>query len=165
MIDILEYEGLASETRAFKDIELDILKETLSAWQKTPGEPYTLLEIRDGRILAGFAIICREAGCDYTFDTRAICIDPSYIGKSVAANILDMLEEELLRMEASAILRVETSTRKEAAMGKGLLSERGYALVGHIPDFYEPGDDYFMYAKHLLRARAAPIKGDGEDAR
>jgi hypothetical protein len=152
MIDLSEYEGLARETGAFKDIELDILKESLSEWQKRPGDPYTAFEVRDGRILAGFAVLCREASTEYTFDLRAICVDPSYIGKGVTAGLLGLVEEEILKSEKSAILRFETSRRKEASIGPDVLSGRGFALIGHIPDFYAPGDDYFMYAKHLRRA-------------
>jgi GNAT superfamily N-acetyltransferase len=159
MTDLREYEGLAREMGAFKDIELEILKETFSEWRERPGDPYTLLEIRDGKILAGFAVLCREASTDYTFDVRAICVEPSYLGKGVTASVLGMLEEELLRLESSAILRIETSAKKEAAIGLGILAEQGYSLIGHIPDFYEPGDDYFMYAKHLRRAGADPDKG------
>ena len=159
MIDPREYESLARETGAFKDIELEILKESLSAWQKKPGDPYTILELRDGKVLAGFAIMCREASSDYTFDVRAICVDPSYLGKGVTGSILGMLEDELLKSEGSAILRIETSAKKEAAIGLCILAEKGYSLIGHIPDFYEPGDDYFMYAKHLRRAAANPDKG------
>jgi GNAT superfamily N-acetyltransferase len=151
MIDTSEYEGLARETGALKDIELEILKEALAAWKKNPGNPYTVLELRDGRVLAGFAVMCKESTTEFTFDVSALCVDPSYLGKGVTASLLGMLEEELLRRESSAILRIETSSRKEEAMGKGILSERGFALIGHIPDFYEAGEDYFMFAKHLRR--------------
>ncbi len=153
MIDPREYEGLARETGAFKDIELEILKESIAEWQKNPGEPYTILELRDGKVLAGFAMSCKEANTDYTFDMRALCVDPSYVGKGVTASLLGMLEAELLRSGSSAILRIETSSQKEAAIGKGVLLELGYALIGHIPDFYSPGDDYYMFAKHLRRAK------------
>lgn len=154
MIDPLEYEGLAHETGAFKDIELEILKEMISAWQERPGDPYTILELRDGKVLAGFAAMCKEPNTDYTYSLRAFCVDRSYIGKGVASSILALVEEELLKKEASAILRIETSAAKEEAIGTGVLAGRGYALIGHIPDFYEPGDDYFMYAKHFRRANA-----------
>jgi GNAT superfamily N-acetyltransferase len=154
MIDLSEYEGLARETGAFKDIELEILKETLLAWQKRPGEPYSSLELRDGRVLAGFAVLCREGSTDHTFDLQALCVEPSYVDKGVTASLLGMVEDEILRSESSAILRFETSKRKEAAIGSGILSERGFALIGHIPDFYASGDDYFMYAKHLRRGAA-----------
>jgi hypothetical protein len=151
MIDMDEFGGLARETEVYKDIELEILKEALSAWQQKPGDPYSVLELRDGKVLAGFAVMCREAGTDSSFDVRAMCIAPSYIGTGVPTSIIAMLEDEVLSMESSAILRFETSTRKEASIGTGILSRQGYALIGHIPDFYSPGDDYFMYARHLHR--------------
>jgi hypothetical protein len=165
MTEAREFESLARETGAFQDIELDILKETISAWREKPGEPYTLLELRDGKTLAGFAVICREASTEYTFDMRAFCIERSYVGKGVAASILGMVEEELLRNEASAILRIEISSSKEAAIGKGVLLERGFSIIGHIPDFYLPGDDYFMYAKHLRRAAPRADKDEGKETR
>ena len=162
MIDLSEYEGLAQETGAFKDIELDILKESLAAWQKRPGDPYAVIELRDGKQLAGFAVICREAGTEYTYDLRAMCIERSYVGKGVSASLLAMIEEDVLRTERSAILRFETSMRKEAAMDSGALAGRGFSLIGHIPDFYAPGDDYFMYAKHLHRGAGNEDAGDKE---
>jgi GNAT superfamily N-acetyltransferase len=163
MIDPLEYESLARETGAFKDIELEILKESIAEWQKNPGEPYTILELRDGRVLAGFAVSCREASTEYTFDLKALCVDPSYVGKGVTASLLRLLEGELLRMGSSAILRIETSSQKEASIGVGILPELGYALIGHIPDFYSPGDDYYMFAKHLRRVEGASVEGAREE--
>ncbi len=154
MSDLSEYEELARETGAFKDIELDILKEAFVAWRQHPGDPYSVFEIRDGKILAAFAVLCRESGTEYTFDVRAICVEPSYIGKGVSASLLGIVEAETLKSDSSAILRFETSRRKEEAIGEGILADRGFSLIGHIPDFYAPGDDYYMYAKHLHRAVA-----------
>lgn len=162
MIDLREYEGLARDTGVFKDIELEILKEAFTAWRLEPQDPYTILEIRDGKILAGFVVACRQARTEFSFDLRALCVDPGYVGKGVTSSLLGMLEEELRNKEASAILRVETSTRKEASFGRGVLTERGYALIGHIPDFYEAGDDFYMYAKHLRPIQAVPANGDKE---
>ena len=154
MIDLSEYEGLAHETGAFKDIELDILKESLTAWQERPGDPYSVIEIRDGKQLAGFAVMCREAGTEYTYDLRGIFVERSYVGKGVSGSLIGMIEDEVLKTERSAILRFETSKRKEATLDSGALAGRGFSLIGHIPDFYAPGDDYFMYAKHLHRGAA-----------
>jgi hypothetical protein len=162
MTDPREYEGLARETRAFKDIELEILKESLRAWSDRPGDPFSLVELRDGKLLAGFALMCKESSTEYTFDAKAICVGPSYLGSEVTDIVVGMLESELLKTESSAILRVETSTKKEAAIGKGVLASRGYALIGHIPDFYEAGDDYYMYAKHLRRAAEERRQGKEE---
>jgi ribosomal protein S18 acetylase RimI-like enzyme len=164
MIDQREYEGLARETGVYKDIELDILKEAFSAWQKNPGNPYTILELRDGKMLAGFLVVRREEATDYTFNVQAFCIDPSYLDKGVAERLVSMLEEETAKLAASAILRFETSTEKEAAFGAGILSSSGYSLIGHIPDFYSKGNDYYMYAKHLRpRERRAGEGGEREE--
>jgi GNAT superfamily N-acetyltransferase len=155
MTELGEYQDLARGIGVFKDIELDILEETLRAWKERPGDPHTLLEIRDGRILAGFAVLCREADTDFTFDVRAFCIDRSYLGKGVAERLLSMLEEEVLRIEPVGILRMETSSRKESAIGRDVLGSAGYALIGHIAGFYGEGDDFYMYAKQIGRGSEA----------
>jgi GNAT superfamily N-acetyltransferase len=162
MTDLREYEDLARETDAYEDIELDILKEAMETSRRKPGDPYTLLEIRDGKILAGFALLCREAGSGHSFEVRSICVDPAYIGKGVAKALLDKLEEKALGGGDSAILRVEISSTKEKAIGEGVLSSGGYALIGHIPNFYSHDNDYFMYAKHL-RPNGEEEKGTGKE--
>jgi GNAT superfamily N-acetyltransferase len=158
MTDLSEYEGLAAETGAYEDIELEILKEALLAWREAPGGPYAVVEIRDGRVLAGFALLCRETSTDFSYEVRAICVDPAYLGKGVAQELASKLEEEALGAESAAILRIETSTKKEAAFQAGLFQARSYSLIGHIPDFYGPGDDYFIYAKDLRRSSAGGSK-------
>jgi hypothetical protein len=149
MIDLSEYRGLAGESGAFTDIELDILDEALASCERSPGKPDILVEIRDGRTLAGFAVMRREEAAEYTFNVQALCLGPSYLGTAVTGSLLARLEEEVRGRAESAILRVETSTAKAAAFGSGALSEAGYSLIGHIPDFYSAGNDYYMYAKHL----------------
>jgi len=165
MIDIREYEQLARDSGAYKDIELDILAETLDICQSHPGDPYILLELRDGKILAGFAILSKAPGTEFTFEVRDFCIERSYIGKGVSRRLIEMLEEEVARIADSAIIRFETSRLKEDAAGRGVFAEGGYALIGHIKNFYDEGNDYFIYAKHARRRAAgtapeAPAGGE-----
>lgn len=159
MADISDYERLARDSGAFRDIEIDILSESLQLWSKRPGDPNTLLELRDGKVLAGFALLCRATNTDFTFDVLALCVARSYHGTEAARSLVEMIEEESLRTMDSAIVRFETSTRKESAIQQGLLAGEGYTLVGHIVDFYEPGDDYFIYAKHV----AVSQEGEGAE--
>jgi GNAT superfamily N-acetyltransferase len=162
MTDLREYMAIARDMGVFKDIELDILQESLADWLERPRAPTIVVDIRDGRTLAGFALLCRDQGTDHSFESRALCVEPSYLGKGVGEGLVGLLETEALAEESSAILRVETSTSKERAIGPGLFLGRGYSLIGRIPDFYGPGDDYHMYAKHMLRAPAekpAPVEG------
>jgi GNAT superfamily N-acetyltransferase len=159
MIDVVEYEGLARETRAYKDIEIEILKEAFAGWVNKPDAPYSFLEFRDGRVLAAFAVMCRETGTEYTFTIQTLCVDPSYIGKGIDAKILELIEAEALRLGVCAILRFELSSEKLKAFGEATFEARGYTLVGHIPSFYSPGNDYFMYAKYVHRNMGQSEKG------
>lgn len=162
MLDVREYTELVAENGAYKDIELDILKDTLVVWSERPGKPYTLIEIRDGRVLAGFALFMRAQNTDFTYDIHTIAIDRDYRGKGVGRKLLEMLEEELLRNEPQAIIRAELSKAKEEAVEMGLFLEAGYTLVGHIPSFYETENDYFIYAKHV--SSAPPPKPQDKEA-
>jgi GNAT superfamily N-acetyltransferase len=160
MIDVEEYEDLARETRAYKDIEIEILKEAFAAWQKKPDDPYSFLELRDGKILAALAVMSREINTDYTFTIQTLCVDPSYLGKGIDARLLELIEAEALKLGVSAILRIELSSEKQEAFGAGVFEAKGYTLIGHIPDFYSPGNDYFMYAKHIHRNMEEGKKGE-----
>jgi hypothetical protein len=162
MIDLHEYKDLARESAVYADIELDILDETLSAWSANPGMPCALVELRDGRILAGFAVLRREEAAESTFNIQAVFVGPSYLGTSVTENLLAKMEDEVRRAAASAILRFETSTKKATAFDVDALAKAGYSLIGHIPDFYARGDDYFMYAKHLNLRGREPEDGRGD---
>ena len=167
MVDLREYESLARETGGYKDIELDILRETLQAWQRKPGQPYTLLDLRDGKILAGFAIMSRAPGTEYTYEIVDFCIERAYIGKGVSERLIEMLEEEVRRLHGSALLRIETSRRKEDALGRGTFAAAGFSLIGHIADFYGPEDDFFMFAKHATPPappKAPANEGQGSEA-
>lgn len=149
MTDIRDYIELARETGAFKDIEVDILKETLLAWLERPGDPCSVVELRDGKILAGFAVYARTLGTDFTWDVRAFCVDSIYRGKGVGQRLADLIEEEILNRAEQGIIRAELSRKKEVAVGEGFLLDSDFTLIGHIADFYELGDDYYIYAKHV----------------
>lgn len=153
MTDTSAYERLAFETSAFRDIELEIIKDAIQSWSEAPGKPFFETEIRDGRVLAGFCIVSKAGNTDYTYDVSAFCVDPGYRDKGVGKTLLELVESDTLAREPSAILRFETSTRKLASMGAELLPSAGYTLIGHIADFYETGDDYYIYARHLFRPR------------
>jgi len=150
MIDIREFEQIASDSGAYKDIELEILKETLVTADEHPGDPFHLVEVRDGRLLAGFALFSKAQNTDFTYDGGALCVDRGYRDKGIGQRLVELLEEELLKLDSAPILRFETSLKKKEAMGKGLLESCGFALIGHIADFYGAGDDYYIYARHLV---------------
>jgi hypothetical protein len=162
MHEIDEYERLALETGAFRDIELEILRESLDNVKARPDGPYSIVEVRDGKMLAGFALLYKDVNTDFTWDVTALCVGSGYRDKgAVAAKLLELVEEKALGNGPSAIVRFETSLRKAESVGRGFLLSAGYALIGHIVDFYEKGDDYFIYARHISRRRPEG-QGDGD---
>jgi len=159
--DIQDFIQLARDSGAYKDIELDILKETLLSWKERPGDPCSVVELRDGKVLAGFAVFARTQSTDFTWDVRAVSVDAIYRGKGVGQRLVDLIEEEILSSAAQAIIRFELSKRKEVAVGEGFLLDKGFSLIGHIEGFYELGDDYFIYAKHVSIHQ--PETGEGNE--
>jgi len=147
MINIREYELLSLETGAYRDIELDILKETLAAWKESPGKPFELLELRDGIILAGFCLYYRSPNTDYTFDVHTFVVGRDYRNGAVGPRLMAMLEENLLKTNTYAVIRAETSKVKEQAIAEAFYQNAGFQTIGHIPGFYDSDNDYYIYVK------------------
>ncbi len=157
-VDFKEYEDLVTGSGGYRDIEVEMLKETLSSWKKNPDNPYTIMEVRDGRLLAAIAVASRIPSREYTFEIRYLCVDQDYTSTKVGERILQMIDEEFLLRHPQALIQYETSTRKLASVGISLLEASGYNLIGHIPDFYSRGDDFYMFSKFLSRVKIEPEK-------
>lgn len=165
MINVREYELLTLETGAYRDIELDILKETLAAWKERPGEPYELIELRDGMTLAGFCLFYRAPNTEYTYDIHTFVVGRDYRNKAVGPRLIELLEEQLLGRGDYAVIRIETSQVKETSVGDGFFIASGFQAIGHIPGFYEAHNDYYIYVRAVSsRPLARPADAaDGED--
>lgn len=147
MINIREYELVSLETGAYRDIELDILKETLSAWKESPGSPFELIELRDGVLLAGFCLYYKSPNTDYTYDVHTFVVGRDYRNKAVGPRLVQLLEERLLESQRYAVIRVETSRVKEQSIGDSFYQASGFQTIGHIPGFYDAENDYYIYVK------------------
>ncbi len=147
MINIREYELVSLETGAYRDIELDILKETLATWKENPGKPFELIELRDGSILAGFCLYYHAPNTEYTFDVHTFVVGRDYRNKAVGPRLIELLEERLLETRKYAVIRMETSKVKENAIGDEFFQSIGFQTIGHIPGFYDAENDYYIYVK------------------
>ncbi|MBN1242138.1 MAG: GNAT family N-acetyltransferase [Spirochaetales bacterium] len=164
MIDVREYEQLVLETGAYRDIELDILGETLEVWKERPGQPYTLVEIRDGKQLAGFCLYHKAQATEYTYDIHTLIVGRDYRGKGVGTRLVELVRDEIVTRERYAIIRSETSKTKEKAIEPGFYEANGFETIGHIPDFYENENDYYIYARAATRAAEAVDDAPDGDA-
>ncbi|MBN2874534.1 MAG: GNAT family N-acetyltransferase [Spirochaetales bacterium] len=165
MINIREYELLSLETGAYRDIELDILKETLAAWKESPGSPFELIELRDGAVLAGFCLYYRSPNTEYTYDVHSFIVGRDYRNRAVGPRLIELLEERLLEKERYAVIRVETSKIKEQAVGDVFFQKSGFQTIGHIPGFYDSENDYYIYVKSVAAPKSAPTDASPTDSR
>ncbi len=163
MTDIRYYILLAGETGVFKDIELEIMKETLEEWESRPESLSTLIELSSSGRVAGFAYFCPVHGTEHTFDVKWLVVDKLSRMQGIGRQLIERIEVEILKQTSNAILSVETSTRKESIVSEGFYSSIGFSLIGHIPDFYAKGDDFFMYAKHIRPPEEAAGDEDASD--
>ncbi len=155
-VDFKEYVDLVAGCGGYRDIEIEMLREALESFSQNPGNPFTILEIRDGRILAAIAVACHLPSRDFTMEIRYLCVGRDYSSSRAGEHILGMIDNKFLLMHPQALIQFETSTRKLGCLGLSLLDNSGYSMIGHIPDFYAPGDDFYMFSKFLSRAPCDP---------
>jgi ribosomal protein S18 acetylase RimI-like enzyme len=149
MDEYVEYVRIASDTGMYQEIELEILEETIKTQLAEPGKPYMMVEVRDGKALAGFALFHKIHGTDCTWDIHTILIDLNYQGMGIGSRLLALIEEKICLTDPIAVVRVEISKKREVLIEDGLFLSAGYMLIGHIPDYYEPGNDYCIYTRYL----------------
>lgn len=164
LIDMREFELVATHTGVFKGVEIDLLHETLLSWKSSPGDPYTVLELRDGKILVAFAIISKINGRQSTFDIRYIVVDRDYRSTECSSHLLQLLDEDLLGKNSYAVIRLETSGKKLENLRPEAFQESGYKMIGHIPGYYGEGDDYYYFIKTVYRDTPAFSESDAPDA-
>lgn len=146
-----EYELVTSTSGAFSGVEVDLMVEILKDWQKAPGQPYTLLELRDGKTLVAFAIIHRVSGRNFTFDIRFIVLDRDYRSSSAMQHLFELIDEELLKKIPFAVIRIEISSVKRESLGENALENASFCQIGHIAAYYGENDDFFFYIKAIFR--------------
>lgn len=150
MDDITRYLDLTRATGAYRDIEIDILEGVLESLDGGRGTYHLVEESEDDR-LVGFALFGRAPQTDFSLEVYWFVVDHEYQRSGAGKRLMRSLEEESLRMFDRAIIRVETSARKELSFQQRFFETCGFMLIGRIVDFYESGDDYLMYAKFLTR--------------
>lgn len=151
MNDINSYLSVAKGTGVYRDIELDILEGVLEVWDKDHGKGYTMVEVRDGERIAGFGLYSPVPQTEFSFELFWFIADRNLQKSGVGNQLMQLIEQEILKTSDYAILRIETSAKKELSYQQRFYETSGFMLIGRIVDFYETGDDFLMYAKFLSR--------------
>jgi ribosomal protein S18 acetylase RimI-like enzyme len=83
-----------------------------------------------------------------TYDLYWIVTHPQARGRGVAGALIQAMEAELGRREATGV-RVETSEIESYGAARRLYARHDYPQVAHLVDFYRPGDGLIIYYKRL----------------
>ena len=144
-----EYVRLAADTGFFRDAELKVLEEVILDYQKDPGKDYFFLEEADESGSAGFIIFGRTPLTDQTWDIYWIAVRKNSQGKGVGRKLLSRAEAFILLAGPTALLRIETSGKKEYDVTQEFYKKTGFLEAGRIPDFYSEGDALINYYKRI----------------
>lgn len=146
-----EYARLAECTGFFRPVEIDILKEVIADYQKAPDKDYSFLEeTRDGK-LAGFVIFGRTPLTDFAWDIYWIAVDADMQGRGVGRRLVERTEGTILKSNKKAVIRIETSGKKQYESTQFFYKKTGFLQAGAIPDFYSDGDGLLNYYKTISR--------------
>ena len=146
-----EYARLAERTGFFRPVEIDILREVVSDYQKTPDKDYSFFEeTLDGK-LAGFVIFGRTPLTDFAWDIYWIAVAGDMQGRGVGRRLVQRTEESILKDNKKAVIRIETSGKEQYEATQIFYEKTGFKQAGAIPDFYSEGDALLNYYKTINR--------------
>lgn len=141
------YLKIAENVLVFNPAEKEIVKEILDDYERNPEKNYYLLGEEQDNVVLGFVIFGRTPLTESSWDIYWLMVDKYIQGKGIGRKLLKRVDEFISRKQNGAVLRVETSTRKEFAHARNLYLRQEFKEVGRIPNFYGKDDDLIVYYK------------------
>lgn len=145
-------EALIRSVELFSEAEKDVAVEVLDAYLATPGRDYHALGAFDReRELLGYACYGPTPCTVGTWDLYWIAVAGETRGRGVGTSLMDDVERNVASHRAR-LLVIETSSREDYTPTRAFYERRGYDAVARVPDFYAPGDDRVIFARHFDHA-------------
>ncbi len=145
---------IARSPEVFKNQEIEVLKEVLDDLLHNHQTGYYLFEEKQDENAVGFVIFGKTPLTEFGWDIYWMAVERSCQGRGVGRKLLRRVEEFILDRQPRAILRVETSSRKEYVHARNLYGKQGFQVTGRIPNFYSPGDDLIVFHKEVKNQTA-----------
>ncbi|MFH1771889.1 MAG: GNAT family N-acetyltransferase [Candidatus Omnitrophota bacterium] len=143
------YFKIAQSTGVFTAEELVVLKGMLAECQSNQELNYILIDEADKEIVKGFIIFGRTPLTEFCWDFYWLAVSSNFQGKGTGKKLLEKAEDFILRKNKQAVIRVETSARKEYAHARNLYVRRGFKEAGRIHGFYSIKDDLVIFYKEF----------------
>lgn len=145
-------EALIRSVELFSEAEKDVAVEVLDGYLASPGRDYHALgAFGRERQLLGYACYGPTPCTVGTWDLYWIAVAGETRGRGVGTALMDEVERNVASHRAR-LLVIETSSRDDYAPTRAFYERRGYDAVARVPDFYAPGDDRVIFARHFDHA-------------
>ncbi len=144
--------SIAQELSVFYDKEIKILEEIVFECKNNPASSYCLIENFKEDILSGFIIFGKTPLTESSWDIYWLVVNKNFQNKGIGTRLIRDAEIYMVSntSKEQAVIRVETSSRKEYEPARKTYRKNGYILSGMIPDFYGFGDDLITFSKKIV---------------
>ena len=101
--------------------------------------------------LLGFACFGTESMTHGTWDLFWVCVRPAARGQGVARMLLQEAASQA-RAQGARMMVIYTSSTAPYAPARALYESQGFVRTAVVPEYYDEGDDLFIYSKRLKEA-------------
>jgi ribosomal protein S18 acetylase RimI-like enzyme len=141
---------LIKATGFFRPQEILVAEELIDIYLHRPDQQdYRIVVIEDeGHDIAGYLTYGPASLAVGTFDLYWMAVSPSHQGRGFGKKLVKWLEKKLAE-ERGRLIIIETSSQPVYEPTRRFYLGLNYQEIARIPDYYQPGDDRIIYAKHL----------------
>jgi len=141
--------GIITDTGMFTAEEEAVARELIDIYLQQPGQrDYLITVIEDdaGRVV-GYMTYGPAPLSVGTYDLYWMAVAPATQGRGYGKKLMRWLEGKAQQLQGRMIL-IETSSTPHYLPTRQFYLGMGYKEVARIPDYYKPGDDRIIFAKH-----------------
>ena len=139
---------ILKHTPEFKPHEIPVAEEVIDAYLKDPkGSGYTILVAESDAAIAGYICYGPTPCTQGTWDFYWEAVSRELRGKGIGS-ALSRAAEAAVRKAKGRLIMIETSSIPLYENTRRFHLGKGYDIVARVEDFYAPGDDKIIMAKH-----------------
>jgi ribosomal protein S18 acetylase RimI-like enzyme len=140
---------VTAEVGVFDAEEVATVYELFDDYVKDPVESgYYFLSYREGGRTLGFACYGPTPLTQGTYDLYWICTDGRAHQRGIGRALLRRVEAEI-KAQGGRLIIIATSSRPEYLPAREFYQRTGCTLDGIVRDYYEPGDDLYLYSRRV----------------
>jgi ribosomal protein S18 acetylase RimI-like enzyme len=146
--DAARVREIVDAARIFRADEVEVALEVFVDAVTAPGKDYFAVGAYDDGRLIGFACYGPTPCTLSTWDLYWIAVDPDVQRLGVGRRMMEACEK-VIRGRNGQLIVIETASRPDYAATRAFYETLGYERAARISDYYAPGDDLVVFAKHF----------------